>query len=192
VLRLLGGDPPADLLHFALHGSFDPAGLQDGLVLVGTTPGGMPVPQMLQENQVRGQRMPGAPFVYLNACQVAAGDSQTLGDYGGLAAAFLAAGASGVLAPLWNVADGTASRLAAEFYALAQGTDPPSAAEIVRRFRARYTRSAIDAGGDDVNATLVAFQLFGHPQLRLELNGTDHEYPEPAPVSEGGHGWPRS
>jgi hypothetical protein len=177
VLDLLGGTPPADLMHFALHGTFDPQGIQGGLVLLKAAANGIFTPELLQENNVRGFRLARSPFVYLNACQVAAGDSRTLGDYGGLAAAFLASGACAVLAPLWNVKDETASDLAREFYRLATAAQAPSAAEIVRRFRARYTEDAVKAGTAQVDATLVAFQLFGHPRMRLTTTGTGNGGP---------------
>ena len=48
--------------------------------------------------------MPRPMFVFLNACQVGAGQ-RVLGDYAGLATAFLSAGAAGVVAALWNVHD---------------------------------------------------------------------------------------
>jgi hypothetical protein len=166
VLKLLEGTPPADLMHFALHGNFDPMGIQGGLVLL-RTDGGETTPQLLQENHVIGMTLAKEPFVYLNACQVATGSTATFGGYGGLAAAFLTAGARGVLAPLWNIQDGTASALAEEFYELSAGDERLPTAEILRRFRARYTPEAVGDGKPDANATLIAFQLFAHPGLRL-------------------------
>ncbi len=166
VLKLLDGTPPADLMHFALHGNFDPLGIQGGLVLL-QTDGGKTTAQLLQENHVIGTKLAKEPFVYLNACQVGTGSSATFGGYGGLAAAFLTAGARGVLAPLWNIQDGTASALAKEFYELSAGDERLPTAEILRRFRARYTPEAVGDGKPDANATLIAFQLFGHPGLRL-------------------------
>ena len=179
VLKLLDGTPPADLMHFALHGNFDPLGIQGGLILL-RTDGGKTTAQNLQENHVIGKRLGQEPFVYLNACQVATGNSATFGGYGGLAAAFLTAGAKGVLAPLWNIQDGTASALASEFYHLAAGDERLPAAEILRRFRARYTPEAVGGGEPNANATLIAFQLFGHPGLRL--------FPEAARAPELSHG----
>lgn len=166
VLQLLKGTPPADLMHFALHGNFDPLGIGGGLVLL-RTDGDKTTAQLLQENHIIGNKLRREPFVYLNACQVGAGSSATFGGYGGLAAAFLKAGATGVLAPLWNIQDSTASALASEFYRLSAGDDRLPAAEILRRFRARYTEEAVASREPDANATLIAFQLFGHPGLQL-------------------------
>jgi CHAT domain-containing protein len=169
VQELLDGDPPADLLHFALHGTVSARGMSGGLVLLRQGATG-PQPHLLQENHVRSHRLAGRPFVYLNACQLAAGDQQALGDYGGMAVAFLAAGAGAVLAPLWTVEDSTASTLALEFYSLVGGPAQVPAAEVLRRFRARYTAAAVAAGTPGVDAALVSFQLFAHPRLRLNIS----------------------
>jgi hypothetical protein len=171
VTQLLEGTPPADLMHFALHGNFDPLGVNAGLVLL--RDGDPPKPQLLQEEHVRGHKMSREPFVYLNACQVATGSNAAFPGYGGLVGAFLRAGARGVLAPLWNVTDGVASAMATEFYKLSAGEERLPAAEILRRFRARYTVEAIVGGERDVDATLVAFQLFAHPGLRLFPQAAD-------------------
>ena len=171
VLELLKGTPPADLMHFALHGNFDPLGINAGLVLL--RDGDPPKPQFLLEEHVRGRKISREPFVYLNACQVAVGSDAAFPGYGGLVDAFLRAGARGVLAPLWNITDTVASALATEFYQLSAGEERLPAAEILRRFRARYTEQAIADGEPNVDATLVAFQLFAHPGLRLFPQAAD-------------------
>jgi hypothetical protein len=155
VLRLVKGDPPAELLHFAVHGQYDPTGAIDGLVLVD----GM----VLDPLRVRGSPLPSAPFVFLNACQVGAGES-VLGDYAGLADAFLFAGASAVIAPLWSIDDVIARELALRFYEHALNGEPP--AEVLRRERAAFR--------DDpsvTSSTSLAYQFFGHPSMRLGLAG---------------------
>ena len=52
-----------------------------------------------------------APFVFLNACQVGSA-GEMLGSYNGIAEAFLQAGATAVVAPLWNVDDTIAQKIA--------------------------------------------------------------------------------
>jgi CHAT domain len=152
VLRVVGrGDPRAELLHFALHGRYDPDGEQDGLILVDG--------EMLEPAAVLGATLQWAPFVFLNACQVGSGE-KVLGDYAGLAHAFLRAGASGVVAPLWSVRDDVARELAVRFYQLLfTGVSP---ADVLRRERARFKDSP-----DTVTATFLAYQYFGHPALRV-------------------------
>jgi hypothetical protein len=153
VLDLLRGKPAAEVIHFAVHGTSDAAPEQDGLVLVdGTT---------LDPLVVLGTPLHGRPFVFLNACQVAQGD-QLLGDQAGLAAAFLSAGASAVIAPLWSIDDELARQIAARFYARALHGDPP--AEIMRTERAAFLDDPAT-----VSSTYMAYQYFGHPGLRLEV-----------------------
>ena len=180
VVGMLRGTPPADVLHVALHGQFDAKGAQEGLVLLGTDEAGALTnrPQFLTPDQVENGRLDSGPFVFLNACQVAS-DKRVLGDYGGLASTLLRIGATGVVAPLWNVDDDIAAQFARDFYAAtwtASGTDGSapsvSAAEAVRALRARYTESAVEAGTPGITATLIAFQVFGHPRLRLDRAAT--------------------
>jgi hypothetical protein len=151
VTRCLGGDPEADLLHFAVHGIYDPNGIQNGLVLVDEA--------TLDPYDVKGVDLRRSPFVFLNACQVGAGD-RILGDYAGPAAAFLYAGASGVIAPLWSVKDTLAREIALEFYRKVAAGEQP--ALILREERAKFRES-----DDPVSATYLAYQFFGHPELRL-------------------------
>jgi hypothetical protein len=46
-------------------------------------------------------------------------------------------------------------------------------AEYLRRVRARYTESAVRAGTLGLTSTLMAYQLFGQPRLRLHRVGSD-------------------
>jgi hypothetical protein len=157
ILACLGEDPGADLLHFSLHGHFDRSGLEDGLLLTDN--------QWLMPAQVKGSDLGAGPFVFLNACQVGQGD-EVLGVYAGMAEAFLFAGASAVVAPLWSVDDKVARQIATSFYlATLRGDgdgDLPAAAEVLRRERAKFTRG-------EQAATYLSYQFFGHPEMRLRL-----------------------
>jgi hypothetical protein len=154
VLACLRLDPGADLLHFSLHGRFDPSGLEDGLLLIDN--------KWLMPAQVKGTNLRRGPFVFLNACQVGQGND-VLGVYAGMAEAFLFAGASAVVAPIWSVDDKVAHDIALSFYqaTLRDGSDTP-AAEVLRRERAKFTR-------DQQAATYLSYQFFGHPEMRLRL-----------------------
>jgi hypothetical protein len=157
VTRALAGAPRADVLHFAVHGHYDPTGGTDGLVLTDQ--------HTLDPTVVRGMDLPHRPFVFLNACQVGTG-REVLGDYGGMAMALVKAGASAVVAPLWSIEDRDAARVALDFYAELQGGARP--ADVLRRARARHGPDPGDASG-----TCFAYQFFGHPAMRLTLaNGT--------------------
>jgi CHAT domain-containing protein len=175
VVSMLRGVPPADVVHVALHGRFDAIGSDGGLVLLASDATGAlsRTPQLLTPDQVETGRLDGGPFVFLNACQVAA-DKRVLADYAGFASTLLRIGATGVVAPLWNVDDDVAAEFAAAFYAAtwtASGRDGTSAstsvAEAVRALRARYTEAAAETHTPGITATLIAFQVFGHPRLRL-------------------------
>ena len=154
ILECLAGAPPADVLHFAVHGMYDTAGVREGLVLSDGS--------LLDPMLVKGVDLHGAPFVFLNACQVGS-SNELLGDYSGVAEAFLFAGASGVVAPLWKVDDRLARELALTFYeAVLDGADRPAAA-------LRVARSRFGADGEPPSATPLAYQFYGHPGLRLRM-----------------------
>jgi hypothetical protein len=152
VIGCLKGDPKAEILHFAVHGIYNPTGPKEGLILVdGRT---------LDPMEVRGVRLDTAPFVFLNACQVGTGTT-VLGDYAGMAAAFLYAGAAGVVAPLWSIDDVLAKEIALRFYqqTLVEGRSP---AEVFRAERARFIDSP-----EIASSTFLAYQFFGNPAMKL-------------------------
>ncbi|CRK59480.1 hypothetical protein [Alloactinosynnema sp. L-07] len=172
VLDCLEAGPVGGVLHFALHGRYDPENAQDGLVLLAPSDADPTrlVPRFLQPDQVAALEFTTAPFVFLNSCQVGAA-GEVLGDYSGLAKAFLAAGAAGVVAPLWNVNDEAAGALADSFYRAAYGPESLAPAEFLRRARSQVTRTDFPAWP----ATTLAYQFFGHPRLRLRRDkGANH------------------
>lgn len=171
VREYLHGRKTAGVLHFALHGKFDAGGLQSGLILIRPRPNQPDIlePDVLEADHVRsGDLSKSAAFVFLNACQVGAGQ-ELLGDYAGLAEAFLFIGATAVVAPLWSIDDGEARKIALDFYRAAY-EDRCAPAEILRRARAAFTEAA--AGAGTVSPTHLAYQFFGHP--RLALNRVPH------------------
>ena len=154
VSDLLNGKPRAQALHFAIHGKFSRDSVERGMILVDG---------YIAPPAVRGAQELGTPFIFLNACQLGASD-KVLGDYAGLAHAFLLKGASAVIAPLWNVRDTIAREISLEFYRTVYGGadrgEPISAGEALRQVRAKFT-------GRSQNATYVAYQLYGDPNLKL-------------------------
>jgi CHAT domain-containing protein len=152
VIACLKGTPPADVLHFALHGTYAPEGVLEGLILVDG--------ERLDPMVVKGCSFARAPFVFLNACQVGSGN-EVLGDYSGMAEAFLHAGATAVVAPLWSIDDVAAKELALRFYrrVFEEGVAPAAAL--------RDERRAFAGPGGDGAATRLAYQYFGHPGLTL-------------------------
>jgi len=160
----LCGPRPADALHVALHGRFEHDSPRTGLILLTRDSQGQIVSSLLTPDAVQGLRLMRPTFVFLNACQVGQADD-LLGDYAGMAASFLAAGACGVVAALWNVEDVVAGRVAEQFYDLVSGPAAVSVAEAMRRIRADYIDDL--TAGDRCSATRMAYQFFGHPNLML-------------------------
>jgi hypothetical protein len=153
ILRCMGGMPRADVLHFAMHGIYDPNSVLNGLVLVdGST---------LDPLQVKGHSLSSAPFVFLNACQVGSAN-KILGDYSGMAEAFLYAGAAGVIAPLWSIKDSIAREIALDFYRQVFAGRSP--AEVLRTQRATFHDAP-----EPASATFLGYVFYGHPGLRLTL-----------------------
>ncbi len=145
-------DPSAaGVLHFSLHGESDLSGLGDGLVMQDEA--------VLSPEEVRGTALGAPAFVFLNACQVGAGES-LLGQYAGMAMAFLVAGASAVIAPLWKIDDEVAKGVALDFYAdVFKGASP---ADVLRTARGKLLDPKAPA-----SSTYLAYQYFGDPALRL-------------------------
>jgi hypothetical protein len=147
--------PEALILHVALHGVYADAKPVRGLIMGDEEP--------LTEIAVTGCTARDAPFVFLNACQVGNG-SEMLGQYSGLAAAFLYSGARGVIAPLWNVNDAVAKDFALSFYEAVRNGVAPS--EFLRTRRKSLT-------GTDASTNL-AYVFFGDPGLRADLLSPDN------------------
>lgn len=161
VRNCLKGKPRAEAIHFALHGRYSPADIvREGILLVDQ--------KVLGPVAVSGYKLDeqsdARPLVFLNACQMGMGNS-LLGTYSGMSSAFLTAGAAAVVAPLWSVDDGKAHVIAMRFYeeVLEKGVSP---AEFIRCLRASFREDA-----DVVDATSLAYQFFGHPQLKVLRGG---------------------
>jgi CHAT domain len=158
---LLKGTPAFDVIHFAVHGAVDQTGSDDGLILAETPAGHAPF--SLIPNQVRGSTLSaGAPFVFLNACQVGSA-YPSLAAVGGLAAAFLRWGAAAVVAPIWAIDDDVSHEVALRIYARGLGANPPTVAALLREARLLFDPEAATA-----SPTYVAYQLYGHPSMRLQ------------------------
>jgi CHAT domain-containing protein len=157
------GDPPVDVLHFATHGRFLEGQREEGLVLVDRS-GKRPAEVYFTPDDVEaGDLMQSGPLVFLNSCQVGAAET-VLGDYAGMAAAFLRIGATAVIAPLWEVDDTLAAVAATDFYAAVPTTTVGAA---ISALRGKFTAAA--AANDETAhyGSFLAYQYFGHPNLSL-------------------------
>jgi hypothetical protein len=149
LVACLGGQPPSRILHFALHGAYAPGTGKDGLYLEDG--------RYLAPLSIRGTSLTHVPLVFLNACEVGTGQ-QKLGAYAGTAEAFVSAGATAVIAPLWAIRDAQAREVALEFYERIFEGQP--AAEALAEVRGEF-------GDGPAVATQLAYQFFGHPRLRF-------------------------
>lgn len=113
---------------------------------------------------VEAGNLPTEPFVFLNACQVGAGET-IFGDYAGMAAAFLRIGATAVVAPLWVVDDSLAATAANDFYRATDSGVTVGAA--VSALRAKCTPRAAADPTTAKYGSFLAYQYFGHPNLTL-------------------------
>jgi hypothetical protein len=148
-------------LHFAGHGTFDPA-MPDASALF--LEGGTPVRSTLfRAARYGGERQ---PLLFLNACMLGIGGS-VYNDMGGFPGNSLRGGFGGVLGSLWEVDDVIAHEFAVEFWRRALPPAPTPGepiGEILRDLRARYVASEDEAP----LATYLSYVYYGHPRLRLQ------------------------
>lgn len=101
------------------------------------------------------------PIIFLNACQAAAAGNQ-LGLIVGLPAAFLAAGASAVICPLWRISDEHAKEITEQFYLAAFSQSGKTLGEILQTIREQWESKN--------HLTFLAYVLYGDPQAKINFN----------------------
>jgi hypothetical protein len=150
----------ADLIHFAVHGKYDPNGYEDGLVMSDGS--------MLDPWRIAGLKLPKGVFVFLNACEVGSGE-EILGLPSGTVHAFFEAGASAVVAPLWSIGDKVSSTIAQQFYdEVIRVKSRKSPAAVLRDIRREFkTTKQVDG---EPSLTYVAYMFFGHPDYALTFS----------------------
>lgn len=162
ILDCIQGAPRSDALHFALHGRSSESGTNDGFLMRDRT--------YLSPISVRGsaRKLKRAPsqirLAFLNACQVGQG-RRLLGEYTGMAPAFLGVGTGAVVAPLWQVDDVVAREVAEAFWAAVLPTTGEPGIPPAERFRRERAALGDDWAGP--NGTRLAYLFFGHPCLRV-------------------------
>lgn len=161
IAKLLSGTLTSDgapvtpsILHFAAHGEVDPGKSEfTGIILESG--------RHLDPVLLRGSTMlsTSRPFLFVNACQVGTA-AKILNAYGGLAGSFLAQGAQGFIAPLWNIDDDVARDIAVDFYQATLGSGG-TVAGALRNARSRYQPERTGS------PTPLAYVFYGSPLLRL-------------------------
>jgi hypothetical protein len=144
------------LLHFVCHGKSGEAGSQ---ILVLEKKQELDASMLRAMPGVKKAFRAGKPFVFLNACEVGRQEPALMGA-GGFAEAFMALGASGVIAPLWSVKDSVAHEIAETFYKRVAEEPETPFAEILRDLR---KKSYAAEGGED---TYAAYCFYGDPLAR--------------------------
>jgi hypothetical protein len=141
--------------HLALHGFSDTTADSQGLIL---TDGRLLTPNRLAGVYFEGDT-PRFEILFLNACQVGTA-GERLGRIAGFPGALLAGGASGFIAPLWEVDDAIAHRFARQFYerVFDRGEE---VGEVLRAMRS--------APSAKESITPWAYLFYGHPGLTLTL-----------------------
>ncbi|MBN1653528.1 MAG: CHAT domain-containing protein [Deltaproteobacteria bacterium] len=141
-------------VHFACHGKMsitNPLGSE----LTLEDPPKVLKPTMIARDEVRRGLGREHPLVFLNACE-AGGSAASLSLVAGFPAAFLSAGASAVICPLWAVSDERAKKIAKDFYLEVLRTSPPRAlGDVLREIRRRWRA--------EKHMTFMAYVLYGDP-----------------------------
>ncbi|MFF3215493.1 CHAT domain-containing protein [Streptomyces sp. NPDC002886] len=145
---------PYELLHFACHGSFDPASETRSALHFGAPPGGRPL--VLEARELAGRALPRSPVVVLSACQSALTSWSLSGDCIGLTGALLRMGARGVVGSRWAVFDDSARVFMDHLHTeISRGASPQRAVTLTQR-RMRATHAIDD---------WAAFSYLGLPDL---------------------------
>jgi CHAT domain-containing protein len=128
-VALGGGLRSFSFLHLNGHGRSDPKRPEEaGVLLSSYAPRGLPRPGWLTAEQIRGLHLR-ADLVVLSACRTGLGREVRGEGLVGLSQSFLAAGATSVVASLWNVDDRATAALMDRFYdeLLRHGRSPADA-----------------------------------------------------------------
>lgn len=146
-----------DAIHFACHGEVSTDPLRNGIVLSDRV-------LRLGADMIAGSAIGSTsdPFVFLNACQLGLETQGLDGNYGGLAGAFLDQGATGFVAPLWNIDDDVAQEMALDFYERVYDEKAP-VGEVMRELRSRF-----DMDAPRPRASYLAYVYYGHPDLVID------------------------
>jgi CHAT domain-containing protein/PGAP1-like protein len=146
------------LIHFAGHGSYDPANVEDSEIRLSD--------RALVPGDLSGASigLSDRPFVFLNACQVGE-TGWDLTQIGGWADAFCDIGFSGFVGPYWKVNDLVAHRAAGVFYgALRDGLTVGEAMQAIRR---RFREDDKYPG----HTSWLAYSLHCQPNVHVRLPG---------------------
>jgi hypothetical protein len=161
VLDFLEGGT-AHVVHFACHGQMSLQNPNDSILVMEDAPNHVR-PTHVARGRVRDHGLGRQhPLVFLNACEVG-GTAQALSLVAGFPAAFLQAGASALVSPLWVVNDERAFQIAREFYDTALAPGPPRPlGQLLRDVRARWE--------EEKHLTYLSYVLYGDPLAWVDVS----------------------
>ncbi|PWR00710.1 CHAT domain-containing protein [Leucothrix pacifica] len=147
----------AQAMHFACHGMMSVKTPYKSQLLMEDHPQSI-TPPAVSSYEVETGLGAEHPLIFLNACQAGATADQ-LSLVSGFPAAFLKAGASAVICPLWTVDDEQASIISKLFYGAAFEQPGITLGEIMQKIHQRWE--------SEQHLTYLAYVLYGDPQTRV-------------------------
>lgn len=147
----------AQALHLACHGRMNTLSPLASELILEDDPNNLR-PPMVDRTEVRRNFGRERPLVFLNACEAGA-SSESLSLVAGFPAAFISAGASAVVCPLWIVKDEQARSVCELFYARAFAADAPELGEVMQHIRSQWS--------DKGHLTYLSYVLYGDPRARV-------------------------
>ena len=147
----------AQAVHFACHGQMDHQNPLRSQLIMEDSPDNLR-PTVISAQEVETGLGKAHPLVFLNACQVGAA-GQSLSLMAGFPGAFLKAGASAVISPLWTISDEHAKAITEEFYKAAFANPGATLGEIMQGIHQQWAAKQ--------HLTFLAYVLYGDPQARV-------------------------
>lgn len=165
IVRQLLESGDFDLLHFAGHGMAEQNNIDNAsLLMQGRIEGSRYIFDYLsavtvkEYSKLKSERDKNRPMVVLNACQIGR-EGYSFTSVGGFAPAFLNGGAGAFVGPLWSVGDRPARMFTETLYkGLIEGLTLSEA-----------TTSAREQAKQAGDATWLAYAVYGHPYLKINL-----------------------
>lgn len=147
----------AQAVHFACHGQMDQHNPLRSQLIMEDSPDNLR-PTVISANEVETGLGKEHPLVFLNACQIGS-SGQALSLMTGFPGAFLKAGASAVISPLWTISDEHAKAITEQFYQAAFANPGATLGEILQTIHRQWE--------DKKHLTFLAYVLYGDPQAKV-------------------------
>lgn len=150
----------AQAVHFACHGEMSPKTPLDSALIMEDHPNDI-TSSIISTYEVQTGLGAQHPLVFLNACQSGA-VAHSLALIAGFPSAFLKAGASAVICPLWTISDAYAKEITEQFYQAAFSQPGATLGEVMQSIHKQWKSKK--------NLTFLAYVLYGDPQARVSFH----------------------